>query len=73
MLAKSKGRTAQWHTPNRCKDFPGMEACPASFTAESADEVMKHVELHAAEAHGEDATQWSKEDRDGVAQLIKAS
>jgi len=37
----------------RCKDFPGMEACPGSFTAESADEVMKHVELHATQAHFE--------------------
>ena len=57
----------------RCKDFPGMEACPASFTAESAEEVMKHVALHAAEAHGENPDQWSKEDRDGLAQLIQPS
>ena len=28
----------------RCRDYPGMEACPASFTAESASEVMKHVD-----------------------------
>jgi len=25
--------------------------CPASFTTESKEELMKHVELHAQEAH----------------------
>nr|WP_245468383.1 DUF1059 domain-containing protein [Mesorhizobium sp. M1D.F.Ca.ET.043.01.1.1] len=40
-----------------------MEACPGSFTAENAEEVMKHVELHARSAHGEDPSQWSQEDR----------
>ena len=54
----------------RCRDFPGMESCPASFTAESAEEVMKHVELHAEVAHGEDPKQWSEGDRDGVKKLI---
>jgi predicted small metal-binding protein len=33
----------------RCADA-GMD-CPASFTTESKDELMKHVELHAQEAH----------------------
>ncbi|TIW59867.1 MAG: DUF1059 domain-containing protein, partial [Mesorhizobium sp.] len=47
----------------RCKDYPGMEACPGRFTAESAEEVMQHVELHAKSAHGEDPSQWSTEDR----------
>ena len=57
----------------RCRDFPGMEACPASFTAESEPEVMKHVELHAEVAHGEDPRQWSESDRDQVRKLMVAS
>lgn len=56
----------------RCRDYPGMEACPASFTAESAEEVMKHAELHAEVAHGEDPKQWSENDRDRVQQIIVA-
>ncbi|WP_245497315.1 MULTISPECIES: DUF1059 domain-containing protein [unclassified Mesorhizobium] len=56
----------------RCKDYPGMEACPGSFTAESAEEVMKHAELHAKIAHGEDPKQWSQEDRRQVQNLIVA-
>jgi predicted small metal-binding protein len=50
-----------------------MEACPASFTAESASEVMKHVELHAEVAHGEDPKQWSQNDKDQLQKLIVAS
>ena len=56
----------------RCRDYPGMEACPANFTAETASEVMKHVELHAEVAHGEDPKQWSKDDRDQLQKLIVA-
>ncbi|WP_370039966.1 DUF1059 domain-containing protein [Sinorhizobium fredii] len=33
----------------RCKDYPGMEACPASFTAETEAEVWKHIELHGGD------------------------
>jgi predicted small metal-binding protein len=55
----------------RCRDFPGMEACPASFTAQSPEEVMKHVELHATQAHGEDPSKWSKDDRAMVDQMIR--
>ena len=57
----------------RCKDYPGMEACPASFTAETEAEVMKHVELHAEVAHEEDPKQWSPEERQQVQNLIVAS
>ena len=57
----------------RCKDYPGKESCPANFTAETASEVMKHVELHGEVAHGEDPTQWSQEDRAQVQKLIVAS
>ena len=38
-----------------CKEFPGMEACPARFYAETEDELWKLIELHASVAHGEDA------------------
>lgn len=33
----------------QCKDA-GTD-CPATFTTESKEELMKHVELHAGEAH----------------------
>jgi predicted small metal-binding protein len=56
----------------RCRDYPGMEACPGSFTAESADEVMNHIELHAKAAHGEDPKQWSAHDRRQLQALIVA-
>ncbi len=36
-----------------CKDFPGMEACPAHFHAETDGELLKIIELHAQLAHGE--------------------
>jgi hypothetical protein len=37
----------------QCKDYPGMEACPASFTTETEQELWKHIELHGSAAHGE--------------------
>ncbi len=33
----------------RCADA-GVD-CPGSFTTETKEELMKHVELHASEAH----------------------
>ena len=57
----------------RCKDYPGNEACPGSFTAVTEAEVMKHVELHGKAAHGEDPDQWSPEDRETVKKLIRSS
>jgi predicted small metal-binding protein len=55
-----------------CKDYPGMEACPGHFTAESEAEIMKHVELHASVAHGEDPAGWSQEVRTLLKSLIKS-
>jgi len=57
----------------RCSDYPGMEDCPATFTAKTQSEVMRHVELHAELAHGEDPKQWSREDRDQLGKLIVPS
>ena len=37
-----------------CREYLGMEECPGSFVAASKEGVLKHVELHAREAHGED-------------------
>jgi predicted small metal-binding protein len=48
-----------------------MEECPGSFVAASEQEVLKHVELHAREAHGEDAAQWSEEEAQMVKDLIR--
>ena len=57
----------------RCKDYPGMEACPASFTAETEAELWKHIELHGASAHGEEPEKWSSEDRQQIKTLIRPS
>ena len=55
-----------------CRDYPGMEACPAQVTAETEDEVWKLMELHASVAHGEDPAAWSEEDRAYLKTLIKS-
>ena len=54
-----------------CKDYPGMEACPGHFTAGTEMEVIKHVELHASVAHGEDPAAWSEDDRTFLKTLVK--
>ncbi len=41
------------------------------FVAESEQEVFKHCELHAREAHGEDPAQWSEEELQTVKNLIR--
>ena len=55
-----------------CRDYPGMEACPAQVIAETEDEVWKLMELHASVAHGEDPAAWSDEDRAYLKTLIKS-
>ncbi len=54
-----------------CRDYPGMEACPASFTAGSEAELWSLIELHATQAHGEDPAQWGSDDRSMLQTLIK--
>ena len=49
-----------------------MEACPGQVVAETEDEVMKLMELHASVAHGEDPAAWSEEDRAYLKTLIKS-
>lgn len=53
-----------------CSDYPGMEHCPARFTAQTEDEVWKLMELHAVHAHGEDPSAWSDQDRAFLRTLI---
>ncbi|WP_348774920.1 DUF1059 domain-containing protein [Sinorhizobium fredii] len=55
----------------RCKDYPGMEACPASFAAETEAELWKHIELHGATAHQKNPEKWSSEDRQQIENLIR--
>jgi hypothetical protein len=50
-----------WKGPSRDRPF-------SSFTLRR---VLKHVELHASEAHGEDPTQWSEEEAQMVKDLIR--
>lgn len=57
----------------RCGDYPGMEACPGSFTAETEAELWKHIELHAATAHQETPEKWSSEERQTMKNLIVAT
>jgi predicted small metal-binding protein len=54
-----------------CKEFPGMETCPAHFHAETEGELWKIIELHASLAHGEDASAWPAEDIAQLKALIK--
>lgn len=54
-----------------CSEFPGMESCPGRFIAETADEVLQLVELHARIAHGEDPAAWPEDDRRQVRDLIR--
>ena len=56
----------------RCGDYPGMEACSASFTSETQAELWSHIELHAAIAHKENPEQWSPEDRRQIDKLIRS-
>ena len=55
-----------------CKDYPGMDACPGQFVAETEDELWKLMELHASVAHEEDPREWSDEDRKFLKTLIKS-
>lgn len=55
-----------------CKDYPGMEACPGHFIAETENEIWKLMELHASLAHDEDPDAWSGEDRAYLKTLIKS-
>ncbi len=55
-----------------CKDYPGMEACPGRFTAETEAEVIKLIALHASVAHGEDPVGWSEDERAKLKTLIKS-
>jgi hypothetical protein len=55
----------------RCADYPGMESCLGSFTAETEAELWKHIELHAATAHGETPSKWTAEERQQMKKLIQ--
>ena len=56
-----------------CADCEGMETCPGKVVAETAEEVMKLVELHAKIAHDEDASKWDEETRSYIQSLIKVT
>jgi len=55
-----------------CKDYPGMEACPGQFTAQTEGELLKLIELHAALAHEENPAAWTAEDRAQLKTLIRS-
>lgn len=56
-----------------CAEYPGMENCPGSFTAETQEELWKHIELHGSFAHNEDPGTWSDSERQQVRELIRTS
>jgi hypothetical protein len=55
-----------------CKDYPGMEACPGQFIAQTEGELWKLIELHAALAHEENPAAWTAEDRAQLKTLIRS-
>jgi predicted small metal-binding protein len=59
-LAATKGEAMAYSVT--CKDS-GAD-CPGSFTTETKDELIKHVELHAKEAHP--GLELSREQIDGL-------
>jgi predicted small metal-binding protein len=54
-----------------CADYPGMETCVGRFQADTAEEVWKHIELHASVAHNEDPASWPSEERAKLKALVK--
>ena len=54
-----------------CRDFEGMEACPASVVAETREELRQLVEQHAHIAHNENPEEWDQETRALFETLIK--
>jgi len=54
-----------------CADFDGMEACPGEVVAETEDELLELIGLHAKIAHDEDASQWDTETQAYLKTLIK--
>jgi hypothetical protein len=57
----------------QCREYLGMEGCPASFTAETEEKLWKHIELHGASAHQDDPAQWSPEDRRLIKEVIRST
>lgn len=53
-----------------CRDCEGMEACPASFVAESRDELWQVMGLHARLAHGENPDKWDQQTKTYLDVLI---
>ncbi|MDA5095705.1 DUF1059 domain-containing protein [Aliiroseovarius sp. KMU-50] len=54
-----------------CRDCEGMEACPASMTTQTKDELWQLMALHAKLAHDENAADWDQDTRDYLETLIK--
>lgn len=54
-----------------CRDCEGMEACPASVTAQTKDEVWQLMGLHARVAHDENPDDWDQETRVYLEGLIR--
>ncbi len=52
-------------------EYPGMEACPSKFQAETEAELWQLLEIHGKIAHGEDASDWSDDERGQIQALIK--
>ncbi|MCP5072999.1 MAG: DUF1059 domain-containing protein [Rhodobacteraceae bacterium] len=54
-----------------CRDCEGMEACPASITAKTKEELWQMIGHHALIAHDEKAEDWDQDTRDYIGTLIK--
>ncbi len=53
------------------RDCEGMEACPASVTSETKDEVWQLMGHHARIAHHENPDDWDQETRDYLYTLFR--
>jgi predicted small metal-binding protein len=49
-----------------------METCPGKVTAETEEEIIKLIEVHAVVAHGEDPTTYSEDDWAHIKTFIKS-
>jgi predicted small metal-binding protein len=54
-----------------CADYPGLEACPATFIAATEAELWKHIELHGRAAHDDIPEEWSDDERRQIQDLIR--
>ena len=56
-----------------CRELQGMEACPGEFYANTEDELLQHMDMHARVAHQADPSAWPAEVSAAVNGLIRTN